>query len=100
MKETLILIVMLFYPNGGYDKEMMPVTVEQCKVVDGVRIEDSSCGKKACLLLGEKRAAYHWGQFPGLNFGLICRDPINGEETTKGTGAGGGHPGLKFDERN
>jgi hypothetical protein len=98
--ETAIysLIIMIFAATGGYDRELYPVTVPVCKVVDGVRIEDSSCGIKACLKRGRERAAEIWHVRPGVSFALICKND-NGEVAREGNEAGGGHPALNFQEQ-
>lgn len=92
--ETFILIVMLFYPSGKYEHENRPVTVPVCQVVNGVRVEDSTCGIKACLKMGHEREAEIWGIIPGMTFGTICQK-VDGSETVKECpGASGGHPAL------
>jgi hypothetical protein len=97
--ETAIysLIIMIFVASGGFDRELYPVTVPVCKMVDGKRVEDSSCGIKACLKRGRERAADIWGRHPGVNFGIMCKND-NGEVAREGNEAGGGHPALNFQE--
>ncbi len=94
--ETFFLLLMIYFPDGHYEKELHPVDVAICKTIDGVRTEDSSCGIRACMKLGRERADVLWGQLPGLSFGLVCKKQDGSEEAHEGTGAGGGHPALGF----
>jgi hypothetical protein len=96
MFETFLLTVMMFYPSGKYEEEYRPVEVPACVVVDGVRVEDSSCGIRACMRIGRERAAVIWGVMPGMQFGIMCKAVEGSEEAHEGTGAGGGHPALGF----
>jgi hypothetical protein len=92
------LIILIFYPTGGFDRELYPVEVPVCETVDGVRVEDSSCGIRACLKRGRERSAQIWGYMPGVNFSLICKND-NGEIAREGNEAGGGHPALNFQDQ-
>jgi hypothetical protein len=96
MFETFFLTVMMFYPSGKYEVEHRPVEVAVCEVVDGKKIEDSSCGIRACMKLGRERAAVIWGTIPGMQFGIMCNAADGSEDAHEGTGAGGGHPALGF----
>jgi hypothetical protein len=98
VKEILSLIILIFHPGGGFDRELYPVEVAVCQEVDGKRVEDSSCGLRACLKRGRERAAQIWGQVPGVNFHIMCKRD-NGEVAREGNQAGGGHPALNFQER-
>ena len=84
----------MFYQDGHHEYEKRPVEAPVCQTVDGVRTEDSSCGIKYCLKVGQERAAVLWGQVPGLNFMIECHK--DGEDAEIGTKAGGGHPALNF----
>jgi hypothetical protein len=95
MLQVFTLILILFYPSGKVEREMRPVSVPECQLVDGKRVEDSSCGVKACMKIGRERAAEIWGVIPGMKFGLMCK--AEGQEAHEGTGAGGGHPALHFE---
>jgi hypothetical protein len=97
MTELVILILLMFHPSGTMSSERYPLTVQKCVPdKDGRVVEDSSCGMRACLFEGQKKAAEKWGILPGSNFNIMCHKDT-GEEVTKGTGAGGGHPALNFD---
>jgi hypothetical protein len=95
MKEILTLIILIFHPGGGFDRELYPVEVNVCQEVNGKRVEDSSCGIRACFKRGHERAAQIWGQVPGVSFSFICKRD-NGETARQTNGAGSGHPALNF----
>lgn len=86
-----VLVVLMFYPSGKFEREMRPVEVPACGAV-----EDSTCGIKKCMAIGRERAAQIWGVIPGMNFGIMCHKPDGSEAAKEGTEAGGGHPALNF----
>lgn len=94
---VMSLVITMIYPDGGWEQEKRPVEVAVCATnSDGIRVEDESCGLRACLKVGRERAAVLWGRMPGLNFHIMCFDD-NGNAAQEGTGAGGGHPALGFE---
>lgn len=97
MLVSYILYVLMFPPDGGYEKETHPVEVPACVPdAEGKIVEDSTCGIKACLLVGKKRAAQLAGERPGIGFGLICNKTDGSEKETIGAEPAGGHASMNW----
>src|SRR5690242_6462432 len=74
MLVSYILYVLMFLPEGGFDREMHPVEAPACQPDStGKIVEDSTCGIKFCLMVGKKRAAQLAGERPGVGFGIMCK---------------------------
>lgn len=86
------LYVLMFLPGGGFDKEVHPIEVPAC--VNG--IEDSTCGIRACLLAGKKRAAELAGYRPGVGFGVMCNKKDGTERAAIGAEPAGGHASMNW----
>lgn len=66
---SFLLVLMLFYPDGSFHRNTETVSVKACVAdANGVRVEDSTCGVKACLLMGNNKAK----AYPG-DYQLICK---------------------------
>src|SRR5688572_28263413 len=92
--EVWTVIIMMFTPGGGYETEKWPVEVATCQTVDGKRVEDSTCGVRACLLKGKERASVLWGRMPGTGFQIICNK--GDQKSSKSAEPAGGHAGVNW----
>jgi hypothetical protein len=92
------LIILIFAAGGGFDRELRPVEVPACEVVDGVRVENENCGIRACLRQGRIRAAEIAKDNPGKGFGLICKND-NGELAREGAEVSPGHGNMNWQKR-
>lgn len=93
--ETFLLVLLLIFPDHT-ETEKRPVTVPICKTVDGVRVEDSTCGIKACMRIGRERAAVVWGQVPELDLGFKLTCSKQDQSTTQGAEPAPGHSGMNW----
>ena len=66
---TFLLTILFFMPNGDLIPEKSKVQVPECVTVNGVRTEDSTCGVKACVVIGDQTAVK---ERPGVSFQIIC----------------------------
>lgn len=70
MMASYLMTILLFFPNGDFKAAKQEVQIPACVAVNGTRVEDSTCGIKACVVMADAIAAR---DYPTINFQVICK---------------------------
>lgn len=97
---SLVIVMFIQQPDESIKTitQRFPIDTPVCQVVDGVRVEDSTCGVRYCMKKGREKAAELWGKNPGARFDIMCFNDEGKAAAKETSEAGGGHPALGFEE--